>query len=335
MRSAGVAQRDLAQRQHREGQPVADDQRAGVVGEPGDQGLAGSRRAASATAPGASSASTATVPAISSGGNTPITKKSRGRTASAAPTQTSTKATSEKSVRSRRTPAGRASTTTRTSRRGGSSDQADRACGPLPRASCGGWRQCSHRHRRAHRRGSGGDAPYGGPVSSAGGCRSSGQLGALLGDRPPAARPRVSGRVRRRRSRGLRSWAPTPSVVEAARRDQHPGLQRADRPVVGADRPGQGPAEPVEVAAHGAEPVVELAPELVDLPGLVGEGLLASRRRRPCAAARSASWGWRARPAGRRRTPAAPGRPRAPRTGTTPRARTAPRTPGSPGSARQ
>ena len=45
-----------------------------------------------------SNASTATVPAISSGGKTPMTKKSFGRTASAAATQTSTNATSNSTV---------------------------------------------------------------------------------------------------------------------------------------------------------------------------------------------------------------------------------------------
>ena len=59
--------------------------------------------------------------------------------------------------------------------------------------------------------------------------------------------------------------APAPPARRPAPRSgapgQHPGLERADRPVVGVHRLGQVLPDPGEVPAQVAEPLVELAPE--------------------------------------------------------------------------
>src|SRR5680860_570319 len=63
-------------------------------------------------------------------------------------------------------------------------------------------------------------------------------------------------------------------VGELAGGDQNPRLQRPDRLVVAAHRAREGPTQLVEVGTHNTDAVVEVAPQLVDVAGLVREGHL-------------------------------------------------------------
>ena len=201
--------------------------------------------------------------------------------------------------------------------------------GPVVRRACA---HAVHGRARVGSR-SGATRRTGGLLAGAGPRRSSGSSGRWLGDRPRAARRRSAAGPPPRPARASRAPSPATSRSrEPAGRDQHAVLQGADRPVVGAHRAGQGPAEPVEVTAHRGQPVVQVAAQRVDLPGVVGQRLLGpgvgdrAQQRDQRASA------WPARPACRRRTPAGPARPPAQRRGTTRPARRAPRTPGSSGS---
>ena len=68
---------------------------------------------------------------------------------------------------------------------------------------------------------------------------------------------------------------PGAELLELARRDQHPRFERSDGSVVGLRRAVQALAHGFEVARHDANPLVELAAELADLLGVLGQLFLA------------------------------------------------------------
>ena len=125
---ARVAQRHLAQPEDRQRQRVGDDQRDPAWwASPDTTACRKPSPAGGDGAAGRPARAAATVPAIASGGKTPMTKKSWGRTASAAPTQAATRARSKKQGRSLhhgelqedRDPEGHGHTGRRQGRRGG------------------------------------------------------------------------------------------------------------------------------------------------------------------------------------------------------------------------
>ena len=69
-------------------------------------------------------------------------------------------------------------------------------------------------------------------------------------------------------SRGMSDSPPAPSSLELSRGHQGPGLERADRRVVGVDRAAQPLAERGQVLDHRLEAVVELAAERLDVAGV-------------------------------------------------------------------
>ena len=315
--------------------------------------------------PRAVEATSTIVPNISSGGSTPTVKKSRGRTISAAPRQTTTK---QRSKNRRRWPTSVISTAATVRVRA-----LARATTSLPRVTP----SQSGRSGIAWARGL--DSGVGGDHSSSPSARRSraaartaqrwGRIvGVRRGGAPDGPRQARGVAVRAQRQTDARSrFAHGATVCSAAssspaarrgsgctdptartarldlpgrledvvgrvelleppRRHQHPRLPRADRLVVGADGGVERAAELAEVGAHRARAA---RGGRARPGGSRAPGRPATRgasRGRPCAAGRSAWWGWPARRRGRRRTRSGSRRPRGRPTGTTRPAGTARRT---------